>query len=80
VIGDNMEDKLGLGKEVSELKIGKRFNRRSGEYLKNLSYDLKNERVDVRKVENVDVGKRKKVKVNVKNIDGDGKKKNVLKG
>lgn len=80
VNGDNMADKLGLGPEVRELKLGPSFTSSRGESFHTLRYDFKPASVDVSKVATVDVGTSQQVTVTVPHLDGAGTPHTVFKG
>ncbi|XP_069702975.1 ELL-associated factor 1 [Periplaneta americana] len=80
VNGDNMADKLGLGREVRELKLGPSFTNSRGNSFHTLRYDFKPASVDVSKVATVDVGQNQQVTVTVPHLDGAGTPHTVFKG
>ncbi|PSN43936.1 hypothetical protein C0J52_03776 [Blattella germanica] len=80
VNGDNMADKLGLGPEVRELKLGPSFTSNRGESFHTLRYDFKPASVDDSKIATVDVGSNNQVTVTVPHLDGAGTPHTVFKG
>lgn len=75
-----MADKLQLGTEVRELKIGQSFtNPRAGAF-HTIRYDFKPASVDVNKMATVDVGGNNQVTVTVPHLDGAGVPQTVFKG
>lgn len=79
--GENMANKLGIGPEVRELKLGPSFtNSRGGESFHTLRYDFKPASVDVSKIATVDVGSNNQVTVTVPHLDGAGTPHTVFKG
>ncbi|KAJ9598452.1 hypothetical protein L9F63_010848 [Diploptera punctata] len=79
--GENMADKLGLGSEIRELKLGPSFtNSRGGDSFHTLRYDFKPASVDVNKIATVDVGSNNQVTLTVPHLDGAGTSHTVFKG
>lgn len=75
-----MADKLRLGPEVRELKIGQSFtNNKSGAFHA-VRYDFKPASVDINKIATVDIGTSNQVTVNVPHLDGAGVPATVFKG
>ncbi|PNF25342.1 hypothetical protein B7P43_G10934 [Cryptotermes secundus] len=75
-----MADKLGLGPEVRQLKLGPSFSSTKGSSFHTLRYDFKPASVDVSKVATVDVGSNQQVTVTVPHLDGAGTPHTVFKG
>lgn len=76
-----MEDRLNLGCEVRELKLGSTFysqNPRSSFHT--LKYDFKPASVDLSKIASLDVSSNNQVTVTVPHLDGSGVPKTVFKG
>uniref|UniRef100_A0A1B6FRT3 Ell-associated factor Eaf n=1 Tax=Cuerna arida TaxID=1464854 RepID=A0A1B6FRT3_9HEMI len=78
--GNSMADKLGLGPEVRELKLGPTFSNSEGTAFHTLRYDFKPASVDESKVATVDVGANQQVTVTVPHLDGSGTMQTVFKG
>uniref|UniRef100_A0A1B6KXZ0 Ell-associated factor Eaf n=1 Tax=Graphocephala atropunctata TaxID=36148 RepID=A0A1B6KXZ0_9HEMI len=78
--GNSMADKLGLGPEVRELKLGPTFSNSQGTAFHTLRYDFKPASVDESKVATVDVGSNQQVTVTVPHLDGSGTTQTVFKG
>ncbi|KAK9753987.1 RNA polymerase II transcription elongation factor [Popillia japonica] len=75
-----MADKLGLGNEVRELKIGQSFTNPKSTAFHTIKYDFKPASVDVNKIANVSVGNNNQVTVTVPHLDGAGTQHTVFKG
>lgn len=75
-----MADKLGLGTEVKELKIGQSFTNPKSTAFHTIKYDFKPASVDVNKKANVSVGNNNQVTVTVPHLDGAGTQHTVFKG
>ncbi|XP_071454753.1 ELL-associated factor 2 [Hetaerina americana] len=77
--GGSMADKLGLGPEVRDLKLGPSFSNK-GTAFHTIRYDFKPASVDVSKMATVDVGQKGSVTVTVPHLDGAGTPHTVFKG
>lgn len=75
-----MADKLGLGTEVRELKLGPSFTNKKSTAFHTLKYDFKPASVDVSKMAQVDVGTNATMTVTVPHLDGAGTPHTVFKG
>ncbi|GJQ81938.1 hypothetical protein Trydic_g20405 [Trypoxylus dichotomus] len=75
-----MADKLGLGTEVRELKIGQSFTNPKSTAFHTIKYDFKPASVDVNKMASVNVGNNNQVTVTVPHLDGAGTQQTVFKG
>lgn len=78
--GKIMADKLGLGPEIRELKLGSSFANSKGTAFHTLRYDFKPASVDENKVATLDVGTNHQVTVTVPHLDGAGTMHTVFKG
>lgn len=78
--GKIMADKLGLGPEIRELKLGSSFSNSKGSGFHTLRYDFKPASVDENKVATLDVGANHQVTVTVPHLDGAGTMQTVFKG
>jgi len=78
--GKRMGDKLGLGTDVRELKLGPTFTNSKGTAFHTLRYDFKPASVDESKAATVDVGSNHQVTVTVPHHDGSGTAQTVFKG
>uniref|UniRef100_A0A1B6D330 Ell-associated factor Eaf n=1 Tax=Clastoptera arizonana TaxID=38151 RepID=A0A1B6D330_9HEMI len=78
--GKTMADKLGLGPEVRELKLGPTFTNNKGTAFHTLRYDFKPASVDENKVATLDVHTNHEVIVTVPHLDGSGTMQTVFKG
>ncbi|KAL0116073.1 hypothetical protein PUN28_011140 [Cardiocondyla obscurior] len=78
--GVNMAERLGLGPEVRELKLGPSFNSSNSSKFHTLKYDFKPASVDDSKVAKVDVGSDNTITVTVPHLDGAGTPYTVFKG
>ncbi|XP_076758266.1 ELL-associated factor [Xylocopa sonorina] len=79
-IGRDMAERLGLGPEVRELKLGPTFTNNRSTAFHTLKYDFKPASVDVSKVATVDVGANNTMTVTVPHLDGAGIPHTVFKG
>ncbi|KOC62207.1 Ell-associated factor Eaf [Habropoda laboriosa] len=79
-IGRDMAERLGLGPEVRELKLGPTFTNNRSTAFHTLKYDFKPASVDVSKVARVDVGTNNTMTVTVPHLDGAGIPHTVFKG
>ncbi|XP_077269246.1 ELL-associated factor [Temnothorax americanus] len=77
--GVSMAERLGLGPEVRELKLGPSFTSNSSKF-HTLKYDFKPASVDDSKVARVDVGSDNTITVTVPHLDGAGTPHTVFKG
>ncbi|KAG5310426.1 EAF factor, partial [Acromyrmex insinuator] len=77
--GVSMVERLGLGPEVRELKLGPSFTSNSSKF-HTLKYDFKPASVDDSKVARVDVGSDNTITVTVPHLDGAGTPHTVFKG
>ncbi|XP_011865262.1 PREDICTED: ell-associated factor Eaf [Vollenhovia emeryi] len=77
--GVSMAERLGLGPEVRELKLGSSFTSNSTKF-HTLKYDFKPASVDDSKVARVDVGSDNTITVTVPHLDGAGTPHTVFKG
>ncbi|XP_046388563.1 ell-associated factor Eaf [Ischnura elegans] len=77
--GGSMADKLGLGPEVRDLKLGPSFSNK-GTAFHTIRYDFKPASVDVSKMATVDMGQKGSVTVTVPHLDGAGTPHTVFKG
>lgn len=75
----SMAERLGLGPEVRELKLGPSFTSNSSKF-HTLKYDFKPASVDDSKVARVDVGSDNTITVTVPHLDGAGTPHTVFKG
>lgn len=75
-----MADKLGLGPEIRELKLGSSFSNSKGTAFHTLRYDFKPASVDENKVATLDVGANHQVTVTVPHLDGAGTMQTIFKG
>ncbi|GAB0096392.1 Ell-associated factor Eaf [Sergentomyia squamirostris] len=76
-----MEERLNLGKEVRELKLGTTFtNPNAGTSFHTLKYDFKPASVDPSKMAILNVGSNNQVTVTVPHLDSSGVPKTVFKG
>ncbi|KAF5291738.1 hypothetical protein FQA39_LY14226 [Lamprigera yunnana] len=75
-----MADKLGLGNEVRQLKLGQSFTNPKSTAFHTIRYDFKPASVDVSKIANVEVGSNRQVTVTVPHLDGAGVPQTVFKG
>ncbi|XP_018565960.1 ell-associated factor Eaf [Anoplophora glabripennis] len=75
-----MAEKLGLGNEVRELKIGQSFTNPKSTAFHTVKYDFKPASVDTNKKATVDVGSNHQVTVTVPHLDGAGVPQTVFKG
>lgn len=75
-----MADKLGLGNEVRQLKLGQSFTNPKSTAFHTVRYDFKPASVDVNKIANVEVGANHQVTVTVPHLDGAGIPQTVFKG
>ncbi|XP_014474901.1 PREDICTED: ell-associated factor Eaf [Dinoponera quadriceps] len=76
----SMAERLGLGPEVRELKLGSTFTNNSSTAFHTLKYDFKPASVDVSKMANVDAGADNTMTVTVPHLDGAGTPHTVFKG
>ncbi|KAG8229515.1 hypothetical protein J437_LFUL004921 [Ladona fulva] len=74
-----MADKLGLGREVRELKLGPSFSNK-GTAFHTIRYDFKPASVDLSKMATVDMGQFGSVTVTVPHLDGAGTPHTVFRG
>lgn len=79
-IGRDMAERLGLGPEIRELKLGPTFTNNRSTAFHTLKYDFKPASVDVSKVARVDVGSNNTMTVTVPHLDGAGIPHTVFKG
>ncbi|XP_053983630.1 ell-associated factor Eaf [Hylaeus anthracinus] len=79
-IGRNMAERLGLGPEIRELKLGPTFTNNRSTAFHTLKYDFKPASVDVSKVARVEVGTNNTMTVTVPHLDGAGIPHTVFKG
>ncbi|XP_031849444.1 ELL-associated factor [Nomia melanderi] len=79
-IGRDMAERLGLGPEIRELKLGQSFTNNRSTAFHTLKYDFKPASVDVSKVARVDVGANNTMTVTVPHLDGAGIPHTVFKG
>lgn len=79
-IGRDMAERLGLGPEIRELKLGPTFTNNRPTAFHTLKYDFKPASVDVSKVARVDVGTNNTMTVTVPHLDGAGIPHTVFKG
>ncbi|XP_076648475.1 ELL-associated factor [Halictus rubicundus] len=79
-IGRDMAERLGLGSEIRELKLGPTFTNNRSTAFHTLKYDFKPASVDVSKVARVDVGSNNTMTVTVPHLDGAGIPHTVFKG
>ncbi|KYN16355.1 PREDICTED: ell-associated factor Eaf [Trachymyrmex cornetzi] len=77
--GVSMVERLGLGPEVRELKLGPSFTSNNSKF-HTLKYDFKPASVDDSKVARVDVGSDNTITVTVPHLDGAGTPHTVFKG
>nr|CAH7758438.1 unnamed protein product [Callosobruchus chinensis] len=75
-----MAEKLGLGNEVRELKIGQSFTNPKSTAFHTVKYDFKPASVDTSKKATVDVAGNNQVIVTVPHLDGAGVPQTVFKG
>ncbi|XP_044260142.1 ell-associated factor Eaf [Tribolium madens] len=75
-----MAEKLGLGSEVRQLKIGQSFTNPKSSAFHSIKYDFKPASVDTNKIATVDVGNNNQVTVTVPHLDGAGVPQTVFKG
>ncbi|XP_017760811.1 PREDICTED: ell-associated factor Eaf isoform X2 [Eufriesea mexicana] len=75
-----MAERLGLGPEIRELKLGPTFTNNRSTAFHTLKYDFKPASVDVSKVARVDVGTNNMMTVTVPHLDGAGIPHTVFKG
>jgi len=75
-----MADRLRLGNEVRELKIGQSFSNNKEGSFHTIRYDFKPASVDINKMATVAVGKANDVTVTVPHLDGSGVSQTVFKG
>ncbi|XP_046613584.1 ell-associated factor Eaf isoform X1 [Neodiprion virginianus] len=75
-----MAEKLGLGPEIRELKLGPSFTNKKSTAFHTLKYDFKPASVDVSKMAQVDVGSNNTMTVTVPHLDGAGTPHTVFKG
>ncbi|XP_076547627.1 ELL-associated factor isoform X1 [Osmia lignaria lignaria] len=78
--GRDMAERLGLGPEIRELKLGPTFTNNRSTAFHTLKYDFKPASVDVSKVAMVDVGANNTMTVTVPHLDGAGIPHTVFKG
>ncbi|XP_017878405.1 ell-associated factor Eaf [Ceratina calcarata] len=79
-LGRDMAERLGLGPEIRELKLGPTFTNNKSTAFHTLKYDFKPASVDVSKVAKVDVGTNNMMTVTVPHLDGAGIPHTVFKG
>lgn len=79
-IGRDMAERLGLGPEIRELKLGPTFTNNRSTAFHTLKYDFKPASVDVSKMARVDVGTNNTMTVTVPHLDGAGIPHTVFKG
>lgn len=77
--GISMVERLGLGPEVRELKLGPSFTSSSSKF-HTLKYDFKPASVENSKVAKVDVGSDNTITVTVPHLDGAGAPQTIFKG
>ncbi|CAH0548782.1 unnamed protein product [Brassicogethes aeneus] len=75
-----MADKLGIGNEVRELRIGQSFTNPKSTAFHSIRYDFKPASVDTSKKANVDVGNNRQVTITVPHLDGAGTAQTVFRG
>lgn len=75
-----MAERLGLGPEIRELKLGPTFTNNKSTAFHTLKYDFKPASVDVSKMATVDVGSNNTMTVTVPHLDGAGIPHTVFKG
>lgn len=75
-----MADRLGLGNEVRELRIGQSFTNPQSTAFHSVKYDFKPASVGTNKKATVDIGSNNQVTVTVPNLDGAGAPQTVFKG
>ncbi|XP_049824582.1 ell-associated factor Eaf [Aethina tumida] len=75
-----MADKLGLGNEVRELRIGQSFTNPKSTAFHSVRYDFKPASVDTNKKATVEIGNNHQVTVTVPHLDGAGTPQTVFKG
>lgn len=75
-----MADRLGLGNEIRELKIGQSFTNPRSKAFHTVRYDFKPASVDTNKNATLDVGDNHQVMVTVPHLDGAGTTQTVFKG
>ncbi|XP_066589078.1 ell-associated factor Eaf [Prorops nasuta] len=75
-----MAERLGLGPDVRELKLGPTFTNNKSTAFHTLKYDFKPASVDVSKMARVDVGSNNMMTVTVPHLDGAGIPHTVFKG
>ncbi|KZC05454.1 Ell-associated factor Eaf [Dufourea novaeangliae] len=75
-----MAERLDLGPEIRELKLGPTFTNNRSTAFHTLKYDFKPASVDVSKVARVDVGANNTMTVTVPHLDGAGIPHTVFKG
>ncbi|KAF7271810.1 ELL-associated factor [Rhynchophorus ferrugineus] len=75
-----MAEKLGLGNEIRELKIGQSFTNPKSKAFHTVRYDFKPASVDTSKKASLDVGDNQQVTVTVPHLDGAGTTQTVFKG
>ncbi|KAJ8964984.1 hypothetical protein NQ317_005446 [Molorchus minor] len=75
-----MAEKLGLGNEVRQLKIGHSFTNPKSTAFHTVKYDFKPASVDTNKKATVDAGSNHQVTVTVPHLDGAGVPQTVFKG
>lgn len=75
-----MAEKLGLGNEVRELKIGQSFTNPKSTAFHTVKYDFKPASVDTNKKATVEFGSNHQVTVTVPHLDGAGVPQTVFKG
>ncbi|XP_037292016.2 uncharacterized protein LOC119188192 isoform X3 [Rhipicephalus microplus] len=73
-------DRLRIGNEVRELKLGRSFSSSSGSAFHSIRYDFKPASVDTSKSANVEVGEKNQITVTVPHIEGSGTAHTVFKG
>ncbi|KAI4503163.1 hypothetical protein M0802_001385 [Mischocyttarus mexicanus] len=78
--GFTMAERLGLGPEVRELKLGPSFTNNKSTSFHTLKFDFKPASVDVSKMARVDVGTNNTMMVTVPHLDGAGIPHTVFKG
>ncbi|XP_015173206.1 PREDICTED: ell-associated factor Eaf [Polistes dominula] len=76
----SMAERLGLGPEIRELKLGPSFTNNKSTAFHTLKYDFKPASVDVSKMARVDVGTNNTMMVTVPHLDGAGIPHTVFKG
>ncbi|XP_044743473.1 ell-associated factor Eaf-like [Chrysoperla carnea] len=75
-----MAEKLGLGPEIRELKLGDSFTKPRSTAFHTVRYDFKPASVDVNKSATIHVGSNNQITVNVPHLDGAGTSQTVFKG